>query len=219
MWLGFFLSFVAGRFASLLQRLRQPDAGRFRELSAQMLAAAEESFNGRFYRRGYWRDGSVLGGEERIDLLPQVWAAFCGAAHADDALDSALQDLVDHEHSLIKLFAPPFTERERSPGYVTGYGPGVRENGGQYSHAAVWLALALCERGRRGEAGEILRMLLPQSHDPLRYEAEPFVLAADVSAAPGQEERAGWTWYTGSAGWYLRAARKVFPPLPNSDGM
>ena len=163
----------------------------------------------RSYRRGYWADGSVLGGEERIDLLPQVWAAFCGAEHADAALDAALASLVDAEHHLVKLFAPPFTESERSPGYLTSYGPGIRENGGQYTHGAVWLALALAERGRREEARQILGLLLPKSHDPLRYEAEPFVLAADVSAAPGREESAGWSWYTGSAGWYLRAALEL----------
>ncbi len=218
-WLAFFLSFVSGRFADLLARLKEPDAEKYRTISAQVLAAAEESFNGRFYRRGYWADGSALGGEERIDLLPQAGAAFCGAAHADAALDAALAALVEEERHLVKLFTPPFTEAERSPGYLTSYGPGVRENGGQYTHGAVWLALALAERGRKDEAKHILRLLLPESHEALRYEAEPFVLAADISAAPGREERAGWTWYTGSAGWYLRAARKLFPPLPNSDGM
>ena len=218
-WLAFFLSFVAGRFAELLTRLKEPDAEQYRSLSAQMLTAAEGSFNGRFYRRGYWADGGVLGGEERIDLLPQAWAAFCGAKHADEALDAALAALADEELHLVKLFTPPFTEAERSPGYLTSYGPGLRENGGQYTHGAVWLAMALAERGRRDEAKRILRLLLPESHEALRYEAEVFVLPADVSAAPGREERAGWTWYTGSAGWYLRAARKDFPPLPNSDGM
>ncbi len=218
-WMAFFLAHTAERFAALLQRLRDPEAERYRSLAARTLEAAEGSFNGRFYRRGYWADGSVLGGEERIDLLPQVWSAFCGARHADVALDAALRELVDEKRHLVLLFRPPFTEDERSPGYITGYGPGVRENGGQYSHAAVWLALALHARGRREEAERVLRMLLPESHAPLRYEAEPFVLAADVCNAPGREEAAGWTWYTGSAGWYLRAGGNLFPPLPNSDGI
>ena len=216
-WLAFFLAHVSGRFAALLTRLKEPDAERFRTLSETMLAAAEGSFNGRFYRRGYLPDGTALGGEERIDLLPQAWAALCGARHADEALDAALSELVDGEHGLVLLFRPPFTEAEPSPGYLTGYGPGVRENGGQYTHGAVWLALALEARGRGEEARRILRMLLPDGHAAPVYEAEPFVLAADVCAAPGREERAGWTWYTGSAGWYLRAARKLFPLLPNSD--
>jgi cyclic beta-1,2-glucan synthetase len=216
-WLGFFLAYVSGRLAALLRRMKDTDAERYRTLSAEMLAAAEASWNGHFYRRGFWADGTTLGGEERIDLLPQAWAAFCGAAHADEALDAALASLVDKEHDLVRLFVPPFTDSERSPGYISSYGPGVRENGGQYTHGAVWLALALAERGRREEAAGILHMLLPTAHDALRYEAEPFVLAADLSAAPGFEGRAGWTWYTGSAGWYLRAARKCFPPLPKSD--
>ena len=216
-WLGFFLAYVSGRLAALLRRMKDTDAERYRTLSAEMLTAAEAGWNGRFYRRGFWADGTTLGGEERIDLLPQAWAAFCGAAHADEALDAALASLVDKEHDLVRLFVPPFTDSERSPGYISSYGPGVRENGGQYTHGAVWLALALAERGRREEAAHILRMLLPTAHDALRYEAEPFVLAADVSDAPGFEGRAGWTWYTGSAGWYLRAARKCFPPLPKAD--
>ena len=216
-WLGFFLAYVSGRLAALLRRMKDTDAERYRTLSAEMLTAAEAGWNGRFYRRGFWADGTTLGGEERIDLLPQAWAAFCGAAHADEALDAALASLVDKEHDLVRLFVPPFTDSERSPGYISSYGPGVRENGGQYTHGAVWLALALAERGRREEAAHILHMLLPTAHDALRYEAEPFVLAADLSDAPGFEERAGWTWYTGSAGWYLRAARKCFPPLPKSD--
>ena len=205
-WLGFFLSHAAGRFAGLLRRLKDADAARYEALSLAMLRAAEGSFNGRFYRRGYWADGTALGGEERIDLLPQAWAAFCGAAHANEALDAAIARLVDEEHKLVRLFTPPFTDAERSPGYLTSYGPGLRENGGQYTHGAIWLALALIEQGRREEGKRILKMLLPESHDPLRYEAEPFVLAADVYSAPGMEERAGWSWYTGSAGWYLRAA-------------
>ena len=208
-WLGFFLSHVSARFAALLKRLREPDAARWEALSAEMLDAAERSYNGRFYRRGYWADGTPLGGEERIDLLPQAWAALCGAAHADEALDAASETLLDEEHGLLRLFWPPFTEAERSPGYLTGYGPGLRENGGQYSHAAVWFALGLIKHGRREEARRVLRLLLPESHDALCYEAEPFVLPADISAAPGLEERAGWTWYTGSAGWYYRAAREM----------
>ena len=208
-WLGFFLCHAAGRFAALLERLGEPGAEALRGLSAQMLAAAERAWNGRWYRRGYWADGSPLGGEERIDLLPQAWAAFCGAAHADEALDAALRLLVDEENRLVRLFAPPFTEAERSPGYISAYGPGLRENGGQYSHGAVWLALALQMRGRREDALRVLRLLLPALRDPARYEAEPFVLAADVSAAPGREGRAGWSWYTGSAGWYLRTALEM----------
>ena len=125
------------------------------------------------------------------------------------ALTQALERLVDREHGLVKLFDPPYGPEEDSPGYITSYGEGFRENGGQYTHGAVWLAMALHRSGRSAEAREILRLLLPEGHDLTRYGAEPFALPADVYAAPGREGEAGWTWYTGSAGWYLRAAREI----------
>ena len=212
-WLGFFFSHCAGRFADLLDRLEKPGSQRYRDCSARLLRAAEASFNGRWYRRGYWADGEPLGGDERIDALPQAWAALCGAKHAGEALDAALSRLVDEEHGLVKLFDPPFTASERYPGYLAGYGAGFRENGGQYTHGALWLALALLERGRTAEGRRLLTLLLPEHHDPARYGAEPFVLAADVCSAPGREGEAGWTWYTGSAGWFLRAAEKVLNSL------
>lgn len=208
-WLGWFLACVAGDLAALLEKLGQPDSREFRALSKQMAEAAEGCWNGRWYARGYWADGSPLGGEERIDLLPQVWAAFCPQAHRGRvqlALDACLARLVDEDRRLIKLFDPPYSPEERYPGYLAGYGPGVRENGGQYTHGAVWLARALLLRGRRAEGAKLLRLLLPEGRDLARYEAEPFILPADVSAAPGCQGRAGWTWYTGSAGWFLRTA-------------
>ena len=211
LWLGFFLSHVADRMAALLERLGE-DAAAERALSRRSGEAADACFNGHFYPRGYWADGSVLGGEERIDALPQAWAAFCpwaDGAKVDAALDEALRRLVDERAGLVRLMAPPFGEEERYPGYLAGYGPGVRENGGQYTHAAVWLARACLQRGRTAQARRLLELLLPENHDPGRYEAEPFVLPADVCAAPGREGEAGWTWYTGSAGWFWRTAREL----------
>ena len=169
--------------------------------------AAEASFNGRWYPRAFRADGTPLGGEEAIDALCQSWAVFCpyaDPAHAETALDSALARLVDREHRILRLLDPPYSA-ENSPGYISGYGPGYRENGGQYTHAAIWLALAALRLGRKSEGIELMRMLLPETHDTGRYEAEPYVLPADVCAAPGREGLAGWTWYTGSAGWYYRA--------------
>ena len=136
----------------------------------------------------------------------------------DAALDAALRRLVDEEHGLIRLFDPPFDDSERSPGSIVGYGKGVRENGGQYTHGALWLIRALFRRGRRWEGERLLRMLLPTGRDPGRYQAEPFVLAADVSAAPGREGEAGWTWYTGSAGWMLRIVFEDLLGLRLRDG-
>ena len=208
-WLGWFFSGCALDFASLLESLGEADALRYRALAEQAGRAAEASFNGRWYRRGYWADGEPLGGDGRIDLLPQAFAAmspFADPAHAEAALDAALGRLVDREHGLVKLFDPPFTEAERRPGSITGYGRGVRENGGQYTHGALWLVLACLRRGRREEGLALLRLLLPtwEGRDLARYEAEPFALPADISAAPGREGQAGWTWYTGSAGWFYR---------------
>ncbi len=208
-WLGWFLSDCALRFSSLLDSLGEADALRYRALAEQAGRAAEAGFNGRWYRRGYWADGEPLGGDGRIDLLPQAFAAmspFSDPVHAEAALDECLRRLVDREHGLVKLFDPPFTEDERRPGSITGYGRGVRENGGQYTHGALWLVLACLRRGRREEGLALLRLLLPtwEGRDLARYEAEPFALPADISSAPGREGQAGWTWYTGSAGWFWR---------------
>ena len=208
-WLGWFASQCAWDFAALLERLGEQDAAEYRRLSQKLGEAAESAWNGRWYRRGYWADGESLGGEERIDLLPTAWAAlnpWADLNHVQISLDACLRRLVDREHGIIKLFDPPFAEGERSPGSILGYGRGVRENGGQYTHGAIWLARACFRQGRREEGLRLLRMLLPENHDPARYEAEPFVLAADLCAAPGREGQAGWTWYTGSAGWFFRVA-------------
>ena len=220
-WLGWFLARCAGDFAALLDRLGQPSAERFRALAEQAGRAADAAWNGRWYRRGYWSDGEVLGGDGRIDLLPQAFAAMSPWAdpdRAEAALDAALRRLWDREHGLVKLFDPPFTEAERSPGSITGYGRGWRENGGQYSHAVLWLARACFHRGRRKEGLALLRLLLPEEHDLRRWEAEPFALAADVSSAPGHEGEAGWTWYTGSAGWYFRVVTEDLLGLRLRDG-
>ncbi len=220
-WLAWFLALCADRFAALLERLGEPDAAGYREAAARFGRAANRSWNGRWYERGYWADGSPLGGSERIDLLPQAFAAlspYAEPARAEAALDAALSRLVDGEHGLVKLFDPPYGEDERSPGSIVGYGPGVRENGGQYTHAALWLARACFRRGRFDDGLRLLRLLLPEAHDLRRWEAEPFVLAADVCSAPGREGQAGWTWYTGSAGWFFRVCAEDLLGLWLRDG-
>ncbi len=219
-WLGWFLSCVSLRLANLLERLDDKRAAHYRALSEELGRAADSSFNGRWYPRAWYEDGRPLSGGERIDSLSQSWAAFCPWASPEKvelALESALSRLVDREHQLVKLLDPPYPA-EDSPGYLSGYGEGFRENGGQYTHAAVWLALACLRRGREREGRELLRMLLPETGDPDRYEAEPFVLPADVCSAEGREGTAGWTWYTGSAGWYFRAACEGLLGLRLKDG-
>ena len=209
LWLGWFFAFCAERFASLLNMLGKPNSKRYRELARSTANAANEGWNGQWYLRGYLADGSAMGGVERIDSIAQSWAALSGMADTDRAkiaVCSALQRLADEEHGLVKLFTPPYSPDERYPGYISSYGEGFRENGGQYTHGAIWLAMSCYACGMPEAGRRILEMILPENLDPARYQAEPFVIAADVYSAPGHEGEAGWSWYTGSAGWYLRAA-------------
>lgn len=121
-------------------------------------------------------------------------------------MSAALERLYLPQAGVVKLFDPPFQDRGPDPGYIKGYLPGVRENGGQYTHGAVWLALACLRLGRTEDGLELLRALLPERRRTQIYQAEPYVLAADVYAAPGHLGRGGWSWYTGAAGWYYRTA-------------
>ncbi|MGE5599494.1 MAG: GH36-type glycosyl hydrolase domain-containing protein, partial [Bacteroidota bacterium] len=147
-----------------------------------------------------------------LDLLPQAWAALAGAAAAPRttrALAAAAEHLVRPDDGLVALFAPPFDETPRDPGYIKSYPPGVRENGGQYTHAAIWLAMAHARRGEGGKAAAILRLLNPVEHarqpaEAERFRVEPYAVAADVYTLPGRIGQGGWSWYTGSSGWMYR---------------
>ena len=208
-WLTWFFAITARKFAALVGG----HAAEQLALAADHCTrAAEGAWDGAWYRRGYYDDGRPLGseacGECRIDAIAQAFAAL--DTHADPgrvhtALTSAVEHLFDREHNVVRLFDPPITRRTPETGYVRSYGAGLRENGGQYTHGALWLAMALLRTGRTDEGVQILRAVLPAAHDPARYEGEPYVLAADV-AAGDNAGAAGWTWYTGAAGWYLRVA-------------
>ena len=219
-WLGWFLCDCAEKFSKLLARLGLKDYQKYAELSDKLRLACEGAFNGAWYNRAYYRDGVALGGLDRIDSLSQSWAAFCGGdeEHVRRALSNAYMRLVDDKNMIVKLFSPPFSPDERRPGYITSYGPGYRENGGQYTHAAIWLAAALFKIGCSDEGWHIMKMLLPETHDMNAYLKEPFVLAADVYSAPGQEGEAGWTWYTGSSGWYFRVITEYMLGIKRVDG-
>ena len=217
-WLGWFSAFCAESFAALLEKLAEPGADHWRDFSRRMRRAAEESFNGRWYERGYSDRADLSAGGERIDSITQSWAVFCRAEHADTALDWALTRLHDKSTGLTRLLTPPYEAASPRPGTVAGYGRGIRENGGQYTHAALWLAMACFQRGRNDDGYELLRCLLPENGDTARYGAEPFVLPADVCDAPGHEGEAGWSWYTGSAGWFLRAAVGEMLGLRREEG-
>ena len=208
-WLTWFFAVTARKFAALIGG----HAAEQLALAADRCTrAAEAAWDGAWYRRGYYDDGQPLGseksGECRIDAIAQAFAAFdthADPAHVHCALTSAVEQLFDREHNVVQLFDPPITRRTPETGYVRSYGAGLRENGGQYTHGALWLAMALLRTGRTDEGTQILRAVLPAAHDPARYEGEPYVLAADVAAGDNAGV-AGWTWYTGAAGWYLRVA-------------
>ena len=208
-WLTWFFAVTARKFAALIGG----HAAEQLTLAADRCTrAAEAAWDGAWYRRGYYDDGQPLGseksGECRIDAIAQAFAAFdthADPAHVHCALTSAVEQLFDREHNVVRLFDPPITRRTPETGYVRSYGAGLRENGGQYTHGALWLAMALLRTGRTDEGAEILCAVLPTAHDPARYEGEPYVLAADIAAGDNAGV-AGWTWYTGAAGWYLRIA-------------
>ncbi|WP_196053573.1 GH36-type glycosyl hydrolase domain-containing protein [Paracoccus lichenicola] len=219
-WLGWFLCATIDSFAPLAEA--RGDTARaaawraHRDAVAQALDTA--GWDGAWYRRGYFDDGTPLGSagsdECRIDSIAQSWAAISGAGQADrvgPAVDAALTRLVDEGAQAFKLFTPPFERTDKEPGYIKSYPPGVRENGGQYTHAASWMVYALGRMGRGGDAHRLFDLLNPISHaesrsEADRYRVEPYVVAADVYGEGSKAGRGGWTWYTGSAGWLYRAA-------------
>jgi cellobiose phosphorylase len=217
-WLAFFLCDVLRKFA-VVARSRSDEAVAAKcEASIKSLRSAieGEAWDGAWYRRAYFDDGTPLGSasnpECQIDSLPQSWSVISGAgepSRARDALRAVDERLVRLEAGLIQLFDPPFDRSALNPGYVKGYIPGVRENGGQYTHAAVWTVMAFALRGERERAWELLQLLNPVRHgsDAARaatYKSEPYVVAADVYAVAPHAGRGGWSWYTGSAGWLYR---------------
>lgn len=217
-WLSQFASAVLAGFSDICaDRGDAENAEKFRNVSRRLLSAVEENaFDGDRYIRGYYDDGTPLGAtvcdECAIDILPQSFAAFCGcdAERTETALDTAVRLLFDRAAGTVKLLSPPFDDGEKYPGYIKGYVPGTRENGGQYTHAAIWAAMALGVTGRRDEAFDTLCSISPALSAERSgfcdvYAAEPYVLAGDVYSVGALAGRAGWTWYTGAAGWYRTA--------------
>ena len=226
-WLTWFCAAVLQELAPLCRRMGEEE--RARELLRQAercLAGARAAWDGDWFLRGYYDDGAPLGGaaSERcqLDSIAQSFAALPRGADrelAQRAVTAALERLFDREHRVVRLFDPAFDGAgEKDPGYIKSYPPGVRENGGQYTHAALWLALACFRLSRPEEGWEVLRALLPEGHPTAEYRAEPYVIAADVSWAPGLEGRAGWSWYTGAAGWYWQVAVEELLGLKLREG-
>ncbi len=218
-WMAWFLIATLSEFATVAQTRGESErAIRWREQASQLKVAVEaEGWDGAWYRRAYFDDGTPLGSaanaECRIDSIAQSWGVISGAAEterAQRAMNSVREYLVRYGDDLVLLFTPPFDKTERDPGYIKGYPPGVRENGGQYTHAALWSVIAYAMLGEGDQAAELLRMLNPIKRTATRtgvyaYKVEPYVLAADIYAEPPHVRRGGWTWYTGAAGWFYRA--------------
>ena len=218
-WLGWFLVSVLNAFAPLCtERDRSDLAERYQNEARWLSGMLELSWDGGWYRRAYFDDGTPLGSlqneECRLDSLTQSWAVLSESAEpqrAERAMDAVLAHLVKRDARLVLLLTPPFDRMAHDPGYIKGYIPGVRENGGQYTHAALWMVIALARAGRGDEAMELFHLINPINHTRTsagveRYRVEPYALAADVYAHPMHVGRGGWTWYTGSAGWMYRAA-------------
>jgi len=219
-WLGWFLLKTLGNFIGMAKA--QGDAKRAKawDKHARRLKQALENaaWDGEWYRRGSYDDGSPLGSRDsdecQIDSIAQSWSVMSGAGdpvRSRTAMEAATARLVDDELKIIKLFTPPFHDTPREPGYIKSYPPGVRENGGQYTHAATWFVIALAEMGKVDEAWRCFSMLNPVNHAldenaAEQYRTEPYVIAADIYSSPDKGGRGGWTWYTGSAGWMYRAA-------------
>lgn len=218
-WLGWFQYATLLAFAPVAEaRGETIRAATWRSHAAVLQASLErEAWEGGWYRRGYYDDGTPLGSvassECRIDAIAQSWGVISGAAdpaRAAKAMAAMDDQLIRRHDRLALLFAPPFDRTELDPGYVKGYPPGLRENGGQYTHAAIWSVMAWSQQGEGDRACELFNMLNPINHarsaaDSYRYKNEPYVVAADVYAAAGHVGRGGWSWYTGSAGWLYRA--------------
>jgi len=214
-WLAWFLYVVLTRFAAIARmRGDQEHVSRYLHAADRLAAAIEESaWDGDWYRRAYFDDGTPLGTSKneqcRIDSISQSWAVISGAgdpARAVKAMRAVEDYLVREDDGLILLLTPPFDKTALDPGYIKGYVPGVRENGGQYTHAAMWVILATAMLGHGDRAMELMDLINPVNHtkDPggvQRYRVEPYVVAADVNAVGASAGRGGWTWYTGAAGW------------------
>lgn len=217
-WLGWHLIHAIRRFAPFADAREPERAARWRAHAEAVSTAIETvAWDGEWYRRATYDDGAWLGSTDsdecRIDSIAQTWAVISGAGAPDraaQAMASVRRHLVDRDQRLVKLFTPPFDRTAHDPGYIRSYPPGLRENGGQYSHAAMWTILATAKLGDGGGAVDLFGLLNPINHaltaeDAAHYRVEPYVVAADIYSVPPHDGRGGWTWYTGAAGWMYRA--------------
>jgi cyclic beta-1,2-glucan synthetase len=217
-WLGWFLYATMAGFVDLCEHIGDHvQVETYRHRMEELQAALEaNAWDEQWYLRAFYDDGTPLGSSQnlecQIDSIAQSWAVISKGAdpiRAGQAMLSVIARLVNTENQLLHLFTPPFDKTEYDPGYIKGYPPGIRENGGQYTHAAIWVVWALSEMGQGDQAVRLFGLLNPINHSDLpeksrRYRVEPYVIAADVYSAPSHAGRGGWTWYTGSSGWMYR---------------
>ena len=217
-WLGWFLYATIQRFIPLCKQRQDPDRAFMYQRAAQQLLEAIErhGWDGGWYLRAYFDDGRPMGSEQnsecRIDSISQSWSVISGGARqvrAREAMRALEHHLVNRQDGLIKLLTPPFAGADYEPGYIKGYVPGVRENGGQYTHAAIWSILAFAKLGEGDKANNLFHLINPINHtrtwiELSKYKTEPYVTAADVYAAEPHMGRGGWSWYTGSSSWMYR---------------
>lgn len=219
-WLGFFICAVLDGFIPICREQGDVERAEHYEKTADRLKQQlnSEGWDGEWYLRAFYDDGTPLGSSDneecKIDGISQAWSVISGAAPEDRglrALRAAEEHLISRENRIIKLLTPPFDATEKNPGYIKGYIPGVRENGGQYTHGALWVIKALAESGQGEKATDYLHMINPVNHSSSpdavrRYKVEPYVVAADIYGEPPLNGMGGWTWYTGSGGWMYRVA-------------
>ena len=232
-WLGWFLYDTLMRYSKTCRLIKENTASEDCIIDADKLKRAldRNCWDGNWYLRGFFDDGSLLGSAENaecmIDSISQSWSVLSGAGNDEKcriAMKSVLEHLVDSKNSLVLLLKPPFNHSEPNPGYIMGYPPGIRENGGQYTHAAVWVAWAFAKLGMGDTAEALFKILNPIYHSdsPEKrdiYSVEPYVVAADVYSNPACTGKGGWTWYTGASGWLYRLGTEAILGISTVDNL
>lgn len=218
-WLSWFIELVLRRWCII-----EPN-DEYLNAANDYGTAATNAWDGKWFLRGTYDNGIPLGSHDsdecKIDSIAQSFSVFsqkCSDERKNIAISSAIEMLVDREHRIIRLFTPAFDKTQQNPGYIKGYLAGIRENGGQYTHGAIWLAQACLQLGRGDDGYELLSLILPETHDRMQYRIEPYVLAGDVYDNSAHQGRGGWSWYTGSAAWFWRVVTENLLGLHVRDG-